>query len=238
MTGVPLIFIGNDSLQMIGALFTQMRYIMQRNPFSWHSVTSRSIWYLLHFRRPILQTNMNEDSIELFDIFFSDDDFDTRWKDSVERQSTRQTAFEDEDERDIRNLFEGVNAEVENDDEETSTDESDCESQRDATEISDEEIINLRLKELNRRLRNIPFEEAAKIRKRRRNLKNRTYALNCRLKKRRVHEDLINENTQLKKQVEDGKCKLLEILNEKEEYKKKYKETRQALIAFTHKKRH
>lgn len=181
---------------------------------------------------------MNEDSFELFNLFPSDDDFDTTWTDCGERERTSKTAFEDEDERDIRNLFEGVNAEVENDDEETSTDESDCESQRDATEISDEEIINLRLKELNRRLRNIPLEEAARIRKRRRNLKNRTYALNCRLKKRRVHEDLINENTQLKKQVEDGKCKLLEILNEKEEYKKKYIETAQAFIAYKNKKRH
>ena len=142
----------------------------------------------------------------------------------------------DNDERDIQDLFDGTNPEVDNNDDDTSS-ESEAESliPLEAKEISDEEIKNLRLKELNKRLRNIPWEEAAKIRKRRRNLKNRGYALNCRQRKQREHEDLMNENTLLKKQLDDGKWKLLKVWNEKEAYKKKYVQTQRAFAAYKQK---
>lgn len=140
----------------------------------------------------------------------------------------------DNDERDIQDLFDGINPEEENNDDDTSSESEDESPNRpqQAKEISDEEIKNLRLKELNKRLRNVPWEEAAKIRKRRRNLKNRGYALNCRLRKQREHEDLMNENTLLKKQLEDGKWKLLKVWNEKESYKKKYVQTQRAFAAY------
>lgn len=142
----------------------------------------------------------------------------------------------DNDERDIQDLFDGINPEEENNDDDTSS-ESEDESltPQQVKEISDEEIKNLRLKDLNKRLRNIPWEEAAKIRKRRRNLKNRGYALNCRLRKQREHEDLMNENTLLKRQLEDGRGKLLKVWNEKESYKKKYVQTQRAFAAYRQK---
>lgn len=183
---------------------------------------------------------MNENSIELFNLFHTNEapnfGLGSTWrKDFAEKKNDEKIPLEDEDARDIRNLFDGINTEVENEnDVDTSSDDSEAENsyQRDVTVISDEEIQNLRVKELNKLLRNIPLEEAAKIRKRRRNLKNRGYALNCRMKKQRVYEDLTNENTLLKKQLEDERCKLLKIFIEKEEYKKKYLQTERAFAAY------
>ena len=95
-------------------------------------------------------------------------------------------------------------------------------STTDALGITDEEVANLPVQQLNKLLRNVPWEEAARIRKRRRNLKNRGYSLSCRLRKQREQEDLINENTSLKKTLEDRKWKLLKMWKEKEVYKTKY----------------
>ena len=131
---------------------------------------------------------------------------------------------DDNDERDIQDLFDGVtNLEVDQDDDNAfSTSWDQGPSSRDVKEITDQEIENLRVQELNKLLRNVPWEEATRIRKRRRNLKNRGYSLSCRLRKQRQYEDLINENTSLKKELEDGKWKLLKMWKEKEAYKRKY----------------
>lgn len=88
-------------------------------------------------------------------------------------------------------------------------------------DLSDEEIKNLRVQELNKLLRGMPREEAAKIRRRRRNLKNRGYALTCRKRRQQFQEDLFNENQLLKKQLEDDREKLCKVLKERSEYKKK-----------------
>ena len=56
-----------------------------------------------------------------------------------------------------------------NDDDNRSVESWDGEpSAPDAKEITDEEIANLPVQELNKLLRNVPWEEAARIRKRRR----------------------------------------------------------------------
>lgn len=134
------------------------------------------------------------------------------------------------EDRDIQDLFNGEAT----DKAKGSSSESETESlppSRDAyvKEISDKEIQGLRVQELNKLLRDLPTDEAAKIRKRRRNLKNRSYALTCRLRKQREHEDLINENSSLKKQLEDERRKLRYVWNEKEEYKRKYELLQSAL---------
>ena len=43
-----------------------------------------------------------------------------------------------------------------------------------------------------------------------------------------MHEDLMNENTSLKRQLEDERRKLKNVWNEKEEYKRKYVQLRSA----------
>jgi len=186
---------------------------------------------------------MEENCTDLLDLILSNEAqnifLGSPWdEESILSQNNKIADDDDDDqsERDVQDLFDGVNPEVNNnDDDTTSESEGESVSPREAKEISDEEIKNLRVKELNKLLRNIPSEEAAKIRKRRRNLKNRGYALSCRLRKQRQHEDLINENTLLKKQLEDGKWKLLKVWNEKEAYKKKYAKAKRVLAAHNQK---
>ena len=150
--------------------------------------------------------------------------FDSSWTDESVLSEENNKMADDQDDCDIQDLFDGeTNPEVHHDDDNTSSESWGDEFRtRDAKEITDEEITNLRVSELNRFLRNVPWNEAARIRKRRRNLKNRGYALTCRLRKQREQEDLINENTSLKKQLEEGKFKFLKIWKEKEAYKRKY----------------
>ena len=186
---------------------------------------------------------MEENCTDLLDLIISNEAqnifLGSPWdEESILSQNNKIADDDDDDqsERDVQDLFDGVNPEVNNnDDDATSESEGESVSPREAKEISDEEIKNLRVKELNKLLRNISSEEAAKIRKRRRNLKNRGYALSCRLRKQRQHEDLINENTLLKKQLEDGKWKLLKVWNEKEAYKKKYAKAKRVLAAHNQK---
>lgn len=131
------------------------------------------------------------------------------------------------EDRDVQDLFDGEPTNEAND----FSSESETESlyhPPDVKEISDEEIQSLRVQELNKLLRDLPRDEVARIRKRRRNLKNRSYALTCRLRKQREHEDLINENTLLKRQLEDERKKLRKLWNEKEEYKREYAQLQSA----------
>jgi len=142
---------------------------------------------------------------------------------------------DDNDVRDIQDLFDGTcitSLEVDQDDDQASSRPWGEEpSTIDVKEITDQEIANLRVQELNKLLRKVPWQEAARIRKRRRNLKNRGYSLRCRLRKQREQKDLINENTSLKNQLEDGKWKLLKTWKEKEAYKRKYLQLQKCFTA-------
>ena len=147
--------------------------------------------------------------------------FDFPWSEECDLSANM---ADDEEDRGIQDLFNGeTNVEGDPDDDNRSVESWDGgPSIPHVKGITDEEIENLRVQELNKLLRNVPCEEAARIRKRRRNLKNRGYSLSSRLRKQREHEDLTNENTSLKKQLEDRKWKLLKLWKEKEVYKRKY----------------
>ena len=147
--------------------------------------------------------------------------FDSPWSEECDLSANMADVDEDHD---IQDLFNGeTNLEDGQDDDNRSVASWDGgPSKQDVKGITDEEIANLKVQELNKLLRNVPCEEAVRIRKRRRNLKNRGYSLSCRLRKQREHEDLINENTSLKKKLEDGNWKLLKVWKEKEVYKSKY----------------
>ena len=93
---------------------------------------------------------------------------------------------------------------------------------RNIEEISDEEIKNLRVQELNKLLRGVPRDEAVKIRRKRRNLKNRGYALRCRIRRQQFQEDLLYENQLLKRQLEDDKERLRKVLKERNTFKRKF----------------
>lgn len=90
--------------------------------------------------------------------------------------------------------------------------------------INDEEIKNLRVTELNKLLRGLSREEAASIRRRRRNLKNRDYALACRQRRSQTNYHLFNENKKLKKQLEDLIGTLERAVEEKNAEKRRFLE--------------
>ena len=169
---------------------------------------------------------MEEDYSNMPDLILASDAtisiFESPWSEECDLSANMMAAV-DED-LDIQDLFNGeTNLEGDQDDESRSVESCDGEpSATDAKGITDEEVANLPVQELNKLLRNVPWEEVARIRKRRRNLKNRGYSLSCRLRKQREQVDLINENTSLKKQVENIKWKLIKVWKEKEVYKRKY----------------
>lgn len=92
----------------------------------------------------------------------------------------------------------------------------------DTFEISDDDLRNLPVKKLNQKLRDLPKIEAVKMRKRRRSLKNRGYALNCRNKRVNENEELQITNTKLLREVEKIKDELSKAIKERDTYKQKY----------------
>ena len=179
---------------------------------------------------------MDEDCNNMLDLYLANETttnlFDSVWPEEYILSKNNNKMADDNDERDIQDLFDGEkNPEVDQDDDNASSGSWDeGPSTRDVKEITDQEITNIRVQELNKLLRNVPWDEAARIRKRRRKLKNRGYSLTCRLRKQREQEDLISENTSLKKQLEDGKTKLLKAWKEKEAYKNKYLQLQKSFI--------
>lgn len=70
--------------------------------------------------------------------------------------------------------------------------------------IKDEELINLSVRDLNRRLRNLDKDEKMKLKQRRRLLKNRGYAQTCRTRRIMNQKQLYEENQKLKKLLEQS----------------------------------
>jgi len=71
-----------------------------------------------------------------------------------------------------------------------------------AKPVSDEELIALSVKELNRMLKGLTRDEVIKLKQRRRTLKNRGYAANCREKRISQKEVLETEKDGLRNEVD------------------------------------
>lgn len=99
-------------------------------------------------------------------------------------------------------------------------------------QLTDFEVATLPIRELNIRLRNLPQAEVLQIRKRRRSLRNRDYATNCRRRRAAVKESLLTENQQLRDHLREANETLSKALKERDSYKRKLAELHKAYVTF------
>ncbi|KXJ11853.1 transcription factor MafB [Exaiptasia diaphana] len=89
--------------------------------------------------------------------------------------------------------------------------------------VTEKKIQDFGVKELNRFLKSngLTKEEQKCLKNRRRTLKNRGYAQNCRIKRIRVKKSLETENEDLRKEIDDLKSSLDRAKKERDAYKRR-----------------
>ena len=92
----------------------------------------------------------------------------------------------------------------------------------DGVDIRDEELIQLPVRELNKRLHGRPREEVVRLKQKRRTLKNRGYAQNCRTKRLYQRNQLEDQNRRLQNDLLKLKQELQRVSQERDMYKHRY----------------
>jgi len=91
--------------------------------------------------------------------------------------------------------------------------------------INDEQVlVTLSVRELNKRLHGCPREEVVKLKQKRRTLKNRGYAQNCRSKRMLQRQDLEVNNRQLSNNSDRMRMELDRVVRERDLLKRKLEE--------------
>lgn len=88
-------------------------------------------------------------------------------------------------------------------------------------QITDDDLMKLPIQELNKRLKKLPRAEVQKLRKRRRCLKNRSYATSCRQRRVASSASLKVQNQRLKEQVREIKESLSKAIKDRNLYRNK-----------------
>lgn len=87
-------------------------------------------------------------------------------------------------------------------------------------ELDEEDLVNMPVRDLNRRLQGCPKEEILRIKQKRRTLKNRGYAQNCRSKRLLQRFELEKDNNTLQDQLSRLQQQVTRLTQERDLYKR------------------
>ncbi|XP_030746777.1 transcription factor MafA-like [Sitophilus oryzae] len=87
--------------------------------------------------------------------------------------------------------------------------------------ISDDLLMTLSVRELNKRLHGYPREEVIRLKQKRRTLKNRGYAQNCRSKRQQQRQDLEEANRSLQHELQRLKIDLGKVTQERDFFRQR-----------------
>lgn len=96
--------------------------------------------------------------------------------------------------------------------------------------IDDDDLVMLPVRELNRRLQGQPKSEVQRLKQKRRTLKNRGYAQNCRSKRIQQKSELEHSNKSLLQQIAELKRQLSSSMRERDYYRQRCQQLKSDVV--------